>query len=122
MGGGGGGDHTYSQGGPTQDGPAQAVYLPPREVVYGTHIPTFTYIPRVCRPSYNKELDKVMTAAEQNAGEDDFLLLAMFTKVILPAVRNRRDDTRSAARATQSKIDRWAKGKYVELWEEAVKD
>ena len=55
-------------------------------------------------------------------GKEEWLLLAMFNKVILPAARNRRDDTKSAARVTQSKLDRWLKGRYMELWEEAIAD
>ena len=120
--GGGGDDHNYTQPREPQDGPAMAVFLPPPATVYGTHIPTFTHIPRTCKPTYNKEAEKLLAAATEKKGENEWLMLAMFSKVILPAVRNRRDDTKSAARVTQSKLERWAKGKYMELWEEAVKD
>ena len=45
----------------------------------------------------------------------------MFNKVILPTARNKRDDTKSAARVTQSKLDRWEQGRYMDIWEEAIK-
>ena len=58
----------------------------------------------------------------EKKGEEEWLLLAMFSKVILPAALNRRDDTKSAACVTQSKLDGWEKGRYMDLWEEAIKD
>ena len=45
----------------------------------------------------------------------------MFNKVFLPTTCNRRDDTKSAAHVTQSKLDRWEKGRYWDLCDEAIK-
>ena len=64
------GDHTYdTHPGGSRDQPAQAIFLPSPEIVYGTHIPTFTYIPWSCRPTYNKVKGLLLwNAAEKREG------------------------------------------------------
>ena len=102
--------------------PAQAIFLLPPEIVYGKHDPTYTYIPWLCRPTYNRLKGNLFATTAEKKGEEEWLLLTMFNKVILPPACNRRDDTKSAACVTQSKLDQWEKGRYMDLWEEAIKD
>ncbi len=117
-----GGDHDYTQSPPrgTQEEAVPADNLPSLEEVYGTHVPTFTYIPRLCKATFAKELTRLNNLVVREPTETNYKLLGMFCKVCLPAVRSQRDDSKAAAKVTQSKLDRWGKGRYMELWEETM--
>ena len=55
-----------------------------------------------------------------NPSETNYKLWGMFHKAVLPAIKNQREDTKSAAKRTMSRLERWEKGRYLQVWEETV--
>ena len=83
------------------------------------HVPTITYIPKRVRGTYSAAYSQVLKKMSETKSEESHILLGMFAKVILPAVKNRRTDTLQAAKNIERCIARWRNGDHKALWEEA---
>ena len=65
--------------------------------------------------AYGQVLKKMV----ENKSKESFILLAMFTKVVVPVVKDKRTVTIRAARNIEYRIRRWRNGDHMALWQEA---
>ena len=93
--------------------------LPTMREVSMVHIPTLTHIPKRVRGTYATAYGQVLRKVTETKSEEAFIMLGMFAKVIVPAVKDRRTDTIRAARNIEGRIARWRNGDFQALWEEA---
>jgi hypothetical protein len=97
--------------------------LPSLREVHTTHIPTLIHIPKAARGEFTKvQTDIDNRVARTPEATSLWVLRLMFPRVILTATWNRsQTDGYSQARLVKERLNRWKRGEYRQLWDEAVK-
>ena len=91
--------------------------------IHRTHIPTMKWIPKAARGDFGKTMADLYRRVKRTPEAHSlWALLLMFPRVILPATpRKKNADTYSQARIVRERLDKWRRGNYRELWDEAIK-
>ena len=93
--------------------------LPSLTEVHRTYVPTVTWVPKGARPEFTRVFTSQCNRVAYNPDNiSAWILQLMFAKSILPAVKHRPDTNQ--AKTVKERLERWRRGEYRALWEEAV--